>query len=210
MDGNIRVAVVDDADVVRESFRDYLDSLDDVDVVATATNGREIVELAATTSIDVVVMDVRMPIMSGVEATRRLMALQTPPRVIILTTFNVDKYVELAISYGARGFLLKDCSPADLAQAVRDVARGGVALSDSAAQHVFTAIRPSAHGDPRIAGLSRRELDVLELIGAGLSNREIAEHLFVAETTVKSHVRALLTKLDSRDRVALVRIALHV
>ena len=134
MGETIRVAVVDDADVVRESFRDFLDSLDDIDVVATATNGREIVDLAETTAIDVVVMDVRMPVMSGVEATKRLMALPAPPRVIILTTFNVDKYVELAISYGARGFLLKDCSPADLAQAVRDVAHGGVALSDSAAE----------------------------------------------------------------------------
>ena len=93
---------------------------------------------------------------------------------------------------------------------MREVAKGGVALSDSAAAHVFSAIRPSAHSDPRVAGLSRREVEVLELIGAGLSNREIAEHLFVAETTVKSHVRALLTKLDCRDRVALVRIALHV
>ncbi|WP_299573164.1 response regulator transcription factor [uncultured Williamsia sp.] len=204
----IRVAVVDDQEVIRDAFADYLDAEDDIDVVGRLGDGRAVVDLAGSTPLDVVVMDIRMPVMSGVEATKLLMTRDDPPKVLILTTFDVDTYVELAIGYGARGFLLKDAEPEDLLAAVREVARGGMVLADRAAEHVTSALRPAARVDPRVQALSPREVEVLELIGAGLSNREIADHLFVAESTVKTHVRALLTKLDCRDRVALVRVAL--
>lgn len=209
----IRVAVVDDHELIRDSFAEYLDSFDDITVLARAADGAALLERAAEGDLDVVVMDVRMPVMSGVEATRHLQEMASPPRVIILTTFNDDTYVRLAIAHGARGFLLKDSAPADLVDAVRQVADGGVVLSDDATEHVFRAIRPqearaAGTADPRRAVLSPREAEILDLIGAGMSNPEIAEHLVVAESTVKTHVRALLTKLDCRDRVALVRIAL--
>lgn len=204
----IRVAVVDDHHVVRDAFADFLDAADDITVVARAAHGGEIVDIAVSRPIDVVVMDVRMPVMSGVEATRRLGLLAQPPRVLILTTYDDDTYVRLAIAHGARGFLLKDADPDDLLTAVRTVARGGSVLAEQASDHLFSAFRPVGRRDARLRRLSPRETEVLELIGAGLSNGEIADHLVVAESTVKTHVRALLTKLDCRDRVALVRSAL--
>jgi DNA-binding NarL/FixJ family response regulator len=204
----IRVAVVDDQPVVREAFADFLDAAEDVTVVARAGDGAQIVAAATTTPIDVVVMDVRMPVMSGVEATRRLAALPEMPRVLILTTYGDDTYVRLAIAHGAQGFLLKDVDPDDLVSAVRTIARGGSVLSAEASDHLFSAFRPAGGRDARLRRLSPREAEILELIGAGLSNGEIADHLVVAESTVKTHVRALLSKLDCRDRVALVRMAL--
>lgn len=206
----IRVVIADDQEVIRDSFREYLDALPDIEVVAVAENGAELVRLVTEIpGIDVLIVDVRMPVLSGLEAVRSLSASHARPAVIVVTTFNVESYVEMAITYGAKGFLLKDCAPEELADAVREVHAGGVVLAESATAHVFSAIRPRAATDPAGTRLSKREREVLTLIGAGLTNGEIAEHLFVAESTVKTHVRALLVKLQCRDRVALVRVAVR-
>jgi DNA-binding NarL/FixJ family response regulator len=207
---SIRVLLVDDQELVRTGFRMILADEDGVEVVGEARNGREAVDLAPRLRPDVVVMDVRMPVMDGVEATRRLVVDGgAAPRVLVLTTFDADEHVVDALRAGASGFLLKDVSPGDLVKAIRVVAAGDALIAPSVTRRLLERFaRASAPADPAFAsaldGLTEREVEVLRLVAGGLSNREIAERLTLAEPTVKTHVSHLLLKLDLRDRAQLV------
>ncbi|MET9344052.1 response regulator transcription factor [Nonomuraea sp. NPDC003804] len=199
----IRVLIADDQGMVRTGFTVFLSSQPDIEVVGEAANGQEAVERVAELKPDVVLMDVRMPVMDGLEATRRLMAAGEA-KVLILTTFDLDDYVYEALRAGASGFLLKDASAAQLAEAVRVVAAGEALIAPAVTKrliHEFARLGgPRAPSVKRLAELTERETEVLTLIAQGLSNLEIAERLVVAEQTVKTHVGRVLTKLDLRDR----------
>jgi DNA-binding NarL/FixJ family response regulator len=206
----IRVLIADDQALMRGGFRMILDAQDDIEVVGEAIDGRDAVEQFRRLRPDVVVMDVRMPAMDGIEATRRLSADDPSARILILTTFDLDEYVFDALRAGASGFLLKDRPPEELVAAVRVVASGEALLAPSITRRLIEefARRPEAPTPPRELGeLTEREREVLGLMGRGLSNAEIAGHLFVAETTVKTHVGRVLQKLDLRDRAQAVVLA---
>lgn len=216
----VRVLIVDDQRLVRSGFRMILDAEDDIDVVAEADDGEQAVDLARQLRPDVVLMDIRMPVMDGIEATRRITAGgsppadggEPPPRVLVLTTFDVDEYVFESLRAGASGFLLKDVPPEDLVEAVRVVAHGEALLSPSVTRQLIAEFvrQPSAPApgrDETVAELTDRELEVLGLVARGLSNAEIAEELFLGETTVKTHVSRVLMKLQVRDRVQAVVFA---
>jgi len=210
----IRVFLVDDQQMVRAGFTMLVDSQPDLLVVGEAGDGAEALERLAVTRADVVLMDVRMPRMDGVEATRQLAARPDAPRVIVLTTFDLDEYAFAAIKAGAAAFLLKDAAPPDLLNAIRSVYAGDAVVAPSTTRRLlehFAATLPdptsAATEDQRLAGLTEREREVLVLIGRGLSNTELAAHLVVAEATVKTHVSRLLAKTGSRDRVQLVVLA---
>jgi DNA-binding NarL/FixJ family response regulator len=215
----IRVVVVDDQALVRAGFCMILDGEDDIEVVAEAGDGQEAVAVVTRFRPDVVLMDVRMPTMDGIEATRRIVgdtehAGERSVRVVILTTFDVDEYVYEALRAGASGFLLKDTPPEDLATAVRVVAAGDALLAPSITRRIIEdyARRPSratatAAAEPALGTLTEREHEVLAQLARGLSNQEIADALHVSETTVKTHVGRILTKLDLRDRVQAVVLA---
>ncbi|MFI7612707.1 response regulator [Nonomuraea terrae] len=201
----IRVLIADDQGMVRTGFTVFLSTQPDIEVVGEAGDGREAVERAAELRPDVVLMDVRMPVMNGLEATRELLSRATPvPKVLILTTFDLDDYVYEALRAGASGFLLKDASAAQLAEAVRVVAAGDALIAPAVTKRLITefarmgATRPVAGRRP--AELTDRESEVLTLVAQALSNQEIAGKLFVAEQTVKTHVGRILTKLGLRDR----------
>ncbi len=203
----IKILLVDDQALVRSGFRMILEARDDLDVVGEAENGREAVELAATTSPDVILMDVRMPELDGVEATSRILASGSPARVLILTTFDLDEYVVRAIRAGASGFLLKDVRPAELVDAIRVVAAGDALLAPSVTRRLLDRFARTIEDEappPSLCELTERELEILGLVARGLSNAEIAERLVVSETTVKTHVSAVLRKLHLRDRVQAV------
>ncbi|MFJ6075601.1 response regulator [Streptomyces sp. NPDC093065] len=222
-----RVIIVDDQAMVRAGFAALLAAQSDIDVVGEAPDGARGVELSRRTHPDVVLMDVRMPEMDGLEATRRLLApppggggtshavqavREHRPRVLMLTTFDVDDYVYEALRAGASGFLLKDAPPADLIAAVRVVASGDALLAPSVTRRLiadFARQRPVARGKPalRLKGLTERETEVLTLVARGRSNSEIAQALVLAEQTVKTHVSRVLTKLDLRDRAQAVVFA---
>ena len=212
-DETIRVFMADDQQLVRAGFRMLIESQDDLQVAGEAGNGAEAVEALAVTSADVVLMDVRMPRMDGVEATRRITARDGRPRILVLTTFDLDEYVYAALRAGASGFLLKDTPPEVLLGAIRDVHRGDAVVAPSATRRMldrFADAMPTGDEDavdPRLTGLTDREREVLELIGQGLSNQEIAARLVLAEATVKTHIGRLLAKTASRDRVQLVVLA---
>lgn len=209
----IRVFLVDDQQMVRAGFQMLVDSQDDMQTVGQAGDGAEAVERLAVTAADVVLMDVRMPRMDGVEATRILTSRDEGPRVIVLTTFDLDEYAFAAIKAGAAAFLLKDARPDDLLQAIRSVHSGDSVVAPSTTRRLlehFAATLPdaaAAPADDRLASLTEREHEVLTLVGRGLSNTEITEHLVVAEATVKTHVGRILAKTGSRDRVQLVVLA---
>jgi DNA-binding NarL/FixJ family response regulator len=202
----IRVLLVDDQALFREGLETLLSVHRDIQVVGQASNGQEAVEVAAQVGPDVVLMDVRMPILNGVRATRRLKRAQPQCRVIVLTTFDDDEYVFDALRAGAVGYLLKDVASARLVEAIRAAARGESILEPSVAAKViaeFTRVSsmvPSAQMEQLVEPLSERELEILGLIARGASNREIADQLFIAEGTVKNHVTHILGKLDVRDR----------
>jgi DNA-binding NarL/FixJ family response regulator len=208
----VRVLLCDDQALVRSGFRMVLEAREDMEVVGEAENGAGALELAARCRPDVILMDVRMPVMDGVEATRRLARTGTSARIVILTTFDSDEYVYEALRAGASGFLLKDVQPAQLIDAVRVVARGEALLAPTVTRRLLDRF---AHTLPDRAGsapaalseLSERELEVLTLLASGLSNAELAERLFVSETTVKTHVSSILRKLGLRDRVQAVVLA---
>ena len=204
----IRVLVADDQAMVRAGFRMVLSGEDDIDVVAEAGNGREAVERAGRFHPDVVLMDIRMPELDGLEATRRILAADPESRVLILTTFDLDEYVYRALSAGASGFVLKDDPPEQLIAAVRTVAGGDALLSPSVTRrviHLFTRIHQAP---PReVESLTAREMDVFRLITRGYSNAEIGRDLFISDTTVKTHVTRLLQKLDLRDRAQAIVLA---
>jgi DNA-binding NarL/FixJ family response regulator len=210
----IRVLVVDDQALVRAGFRMILDAEDDLEVVGEAADGLEALDAIVATRPDVVLMDVRMPRLDGVEATGRIagLGLPTPPRVVILTTFDLDEYVFAALRNGASGFLLKDTPPDTLLDAIRAVARGDALLAPSVTRRLIEDFvhRPRAApmAAPRgLADLTERELEVLRLLARGLSNAEIATSLYLGETTVKTHVGRVLAKLALRDRVQAVVLA---
>jgi DNA-binding NarL/FixJ family response regulator len=207
-----RVLIADDQDLVRAGLRMILDAEDTIDVVAEATNGREAVEQALLFHPDVVLMDIRMPELDGLAATRLL--LETPgttARVLVLTTFDLDEYVYEALRAGASGFLLKDTPPEQLIAGIAIIARGEALLAPSITRRVVEefARKPRARPGEQVAleQLTPRELEVLRLIARGLSNAEIAGTLFVSETTVKTHVAHILMKLELRDRVQAVVLA---
>jgi DNA-binding NarL/FixJ family response regulator len=205
----IRVLLADDQALVRSGFRMILDSRDDVEVVGEAQDGLEAVALAAELAPDVILMDVRMPKLDGVEATRRIVSSGSEARILILTTFDLDEYGYEAIRAGARGFLLKDVQPLELVDAIRVVAAGNALLGTTVTTRLlerFTDGAPQAT-PPALDGLTDRELEILTLVASGLSNSEIADRLVVGETTVKSHVSSILRKLGVRDRVQAVIVA---
>jgi DNA-binding NarL/FixJ family response regulator len=202
----IRIALVDDQALVRSGFRLILEAQSDFEIVGEAGNGREAVELARVATIDVVLMDVRMPELDGIEATARILADKPDTRVLILTTFDLDEYVARALRAGASGFLLKDVRPAQLADAIRVVAAGDALLAPTVTRRLLDRFAASldAGPSPDLACLTERELEILRLIAGGLSNAEIADRLFLGESTVKTHVSSVLRKLGVRDRVQAV------
>lgn len=208
---NIRVLIVDDQALVRAGFAMILGAEPDIEVVGQAGDGLEALETAARLAPDVILMDIRMPEMDGITATRLLCEGRrgdiSCPRVIILTTFDLDEYVYDALRAGASGFLLKDTPPDDLAEAIRVVASGDALLSPSITRKLLEEFTKSVAPRKDLSGLSdltEREEEVLRQLARGLSNSEIADTLFVSETTVKTHVSHILTKLDLRDRVQAV------
>ncbi len=210
----MRVAVVDDQALVRTGFTMILEAEPDIEVVGTATDGAEAVALVAECRPDVVLMDVRMPGMDGIEATRRLAPADgdQPTRVIILTTFDLDEYVYAALQAGASGFLLKDTPPEELIRAIRVVAAGDALIAPGVTRRLIEQFVQAGPAEPltrppEIDRLTDRELDVLKALARGGSNAEIAQQLFVSETTVKTHVGHILMKLDVRDRVQAVVLA---
>ena len=205
----IRVLVADDQSMVRAGFRMLLSDEQDIEVVAEASNGKEAVEKAARFDPTVVLMDIRMPELDGLEATRRILAADPDARVLVLTTFDLDEYVYEALRAGASGFVLKDDPPEQLIAAVRTVASGDALLSPAVTRRVIGAFTRMPRPAPpkELDDLSARELDVLRLIARGLSNAEIGRELFISETTVKTHITHILQKLDLRDRVQAVVLA---
>ena len=207
----IRVLVVDDQALVRGGFRMILDAQKDIDVVGEAEDGLDALEKVTELEPDVVLMDIRMPRLDGLEATRRLVARGGAPRVLMLTTFDADEYVYESLRAGASGFMLKDVRPEQLAEAVRVVARGEALLAPAITRRLIEQFvrRPLAGAatPDELAELTERELDVLRLVARGYSNAEIASSLFLSEATVKTHVTHILTKLRLRDRVQAVVLA---
>jgi DNA-binding NarL/FixJ family response regulator len=207
----IRVLIADDQALVRGGFRLILEAQKDIEVVGEASDGREAVARAAEIRPDVVLMDIRMPELDGLEATRRLLRRDGAPRVLMLTTFDLDEYVYEAMKAGASGFLLKDVRPEQLAEAVRVVAAGDSLLAPAITQRLieeFVRRPPPGSATPaELSELTERELEVLKLMARGLSNAEIASSLFLSEATVKTHVTHVLTKLKLRDRVQAVVLA---
>ncbi|GAA1196415.1 response regulator [Prauserella alba] len=206
----IRVLVVDDQELMRVGFRMVLDASDDIEVAGEAGNGEEAVQLAGQLDPDVVLMDVRMPVLDGVEAAQRIVAAGSS-RVLVMTTFDLDEYVYSALQAGASGFLLKDTPPDDLVSALRSVARGDAVVSPAVTRRLLDRFVDTGRIAPRDAStlevLTGREREVLAHVAKGQSNTEIAGELFLSEATVKTHVGRILTKLDLRDRVQAVVLA---
>ena len=211
---SIKVVIADDQALVRGGFRMILDAREDIEVAGEAADGAEAIALVGEHDPGVVLMDVRMPNVDGIEATRRIVASGSPARIIILTTHDADEYVFAALRAGASGFLLKDVRPPDLVEAIRVVARGDALLAASVTRRLldrFAAVLPDDATRPAdLDELTERELQVLRLVALALSNAEIAARLVLTEATVKTHVSAVLRKLDLRDRVQAVVFAYDV
>ena len=211
--GPIRIAIVDDQQLVRAGFRMVIDSQHDMSVEVEASDGEQALRELARVPVDVVLMDVQMPNLDGIEATRRLTALEHSPKVVVLTTFDNDEYVLAAISAGASGFLLKDAQPEDLLAALRTVYRGDAVIAARSTRRLLQHVGPMLAGASTVErpqlpdDLTPREVEVLAAMAHGLSNTEIAQKLFVSEATVKTHVGRVLAKTGSRDRVQAVVFA---
>lgn len=214
MSRKIRVFLADDQALVRSGFRMLIEAEDDMEVVGEASDGLETLRQLGGKQVDVVLMDIRMPVLDGIEATRRIAEANQAVRVLVLTTFDLDEYVFAALKAGASGFLLKDSNPTDLLNAIRSVAAGDAVMAPSATRRLLEYVVPSLPAGPRSADkrlevLTEREREVLLEIARGATNAEIAGRLYMAEGTVKTHIGRLLTKLKARDRVGLVLIALE-
>ena len=208
---SIRLLIADDQELVRIGFRLLLEAQDDLEVVGEAADGEQAVALARALRPDVILMDIRMPRVDGIEAIGRLQALEPPPRVLVLTTFDLDEYVFGALRAGAAGFLLKDAPKDALVQAIRVIHAGDALLSPSVTRRLVEDYarrgEPTQPPEAILRDLTPREREVLVLVARGMSNAEIAERLVVSEATVKSHVGSILLKLDLRDRVQAVVLA---
>jgi DNA-binding NarL/FixJ family response regulator len=206
----IRILLADDQTLVRDGFRSILEREPDLEVIGEAGEGQQAVETSRRLRPDVVLMDIRMPVMDGLEATRRLLADPDPPRILVVTTFDRDEYVYQALKAGASGFLLKDIRSGQLREAIRTVAAGESLLSPAITRRLIEDyVRRPPPGQPpsQLAELTERELEVLRLLGRGLSNQEIAATLVVSEHTARTHVGHILSKLGLRDRVQAVVLA---
>ena len=207
----IRILIADDQALVRGGFRSILEGQEDLEVVGEASDGAQAVDEAVRLAPDVVLMDIRMAALDGIEATRRIFSLGVATRVLVLTTFDIDEYVYEAMKAGASGFLLKTAPPRQLADAVRTVASGEALLAPSVTQRLIEQFvrrpPPGAATAPGLEELTERERDVLQLLARARSNAEIAAELFVSEATVKSHVNRILRKLDLRDRAQAIVLA---
>jgi DNA-binding NarL/FixJ family response regulator len=207
----IRVVIADDQGMVRSGFTTLLNSEPDIEVIGEAVNGQEAIARAAQLRPDVLLMDVRMPVLDGLQATREITAVPGAPRVLILTTFDLDDYVYQALRWGASGFLLKDASAQELADAVRIVAAGDALLAPVVTRRLIAEFArmgaPRGPSRDNLDGLTERECEVLALVARGLSNAEIAGRLVVAEQTIKTHVSRILMKLGLRDRTQAVVLA---
>jgi len=207
----IRVVVADDQGMVRSGFSVLLNAQPDIEVIAEAVNGEQAIARAAELHPDVILMDVRMPVLDGLQATRVITAMDAAPKVLVLTTFDLDDYVYEALRAGASGFLLKDASAGELAEAVRLVAAGDALLSPGVTRRLIAEFArmgaPRSPGRQQLDGLTERESEVLALVARGMSNAEIAGYLVVAEQTVKTHVSRILMKLGLRDRTQAVVLA---
>ena len=207
----ISVVIADDQGMVRSGFTVLLNAQPDIEVIAEAVNGQEAIAQAASLHPDVILMDVRMPVMDGLQATRQITARPDAPKILVLTTFDLDDYVYEALRSGASGFLLKDASARELADAVRLVAAGDALLAPGVTRRLIAEFArlggPRAASRKHIEGLTDRESEVLALVARGMSNGEIAGHLVVAEQTVKTHVSRILMKLGLRDRTQAVVLA---
>ncbi|HEY7483926.1 MAG TPA: response regulator transcription factor [Streptosporangiaceae bacterium] len=206
----IRVALVDDQELIRTGLAMVVDAVDDMRVVAQAGDGAAALTALAGIGVDVVLMDIRMPHMDGIEATRRLVARDDPPKVIVLTTFDLDEYVYAALRTGASGFLLKDAKAEDVLDAIRTVQAGDAVIAPSTTRRLLDRLveaQPRPADDTALAALTQREREVLAEIAEGYANPEIAKRLFMAEATVKTHVGRILAKLGLRDRVHAVIFA---
>ncbi len=208
----IRVLLADDQSLVRSGFRMLIDSADDMETVGEVSNGAEAVATVKSRPVDVVLMDIRMPVMDGTEATRQITALGGNTKVLVLTTFDLDEYVFAALRNGAAGFLLKDALPNELLGAIRTVASGGAIVAPSATRRLLDHVAPKLPvGGQRdtspLDGLTEREREVLMEVARGANNAEIGARLYMAEGTVKTHIGRLLSKLQARDRVGLVLVA---
>jgi DNA-binding NarL/FixJ family response regulator len=201
------VLIADDQALVRSGFRLILETRPDMQVVGEAANGEEAVRLALELEPEVILMDIRMPVLDGIEATRQIVAAGSPARILVLTTFDLDEYVHAAIRAGASGFLLKDVRPGDLVDGIRLIASGNALLGPTVTQRLlerFAVELPAGEVDDTVAKLTEREREILRLLASGLSNAELAQRLFLSETTVKTHVSSVLRKLGVRDRVQAV------
>ena len=207
----IRVVVADDQGMVRSGFSVLLNAQPDIEVIGEAVNGQEAIAHATSLHPDVILMDVRMPVLDGLQATRAITAMPDPPKILVLTTFDLDDYVYEALRAGASGFLLKDTSATELANAVRLVAAGDALLAPGVTRRLIAEFArmgaPRAPTRKQIEGLTERESEVLALVARGMSNAEIADHLVVAEQTIKTHVGRILMKLGLRDRTQAVVLA---
>jgi DNA-binding NarL/FixJ family response regulator len=207
----IRVVIADDQGMVRSGFSVLLNAQPDIEVIAEAGNGQEAIARAGALHPDVILMDVRMPVLDGLQATREITAMPDPPKILVLTTFDLDDYVYEALRSGASGFLLKDASADELANAVRLVAAGDALLSPGVTRRLIAEFArmggPRSPGRKQLDGLTGRESEVLALVARGMSNGEIAGHLVVAEQTIKTHVSRILMKLGLRDRTQMVVLA---
>ncbi|WP_020415887.1 response regulator transcription factor [Amycolatopsis sp. ATCC 39116] len=220
MTAPIRVLICEDQELVRTGYVTVLSAPPDMTVVGEAADGREAVEMARRLRPDVVVMDIRMPVLDGIEATRQIAGpgVEAPPKVLVVTTFNVDAYVYEAFRAGASGFLLKDAKPAQLVEGIRTIARGESLIAPAVTRgligHFAERLRPAdpsrAARDEVVRALTPRELEVFEQLAAGLSNAEIAAALVLSAETVKTYVSRILNKLDLRDRVQAVVLAYRV
>ena len=207
----INVVIADDQGMVRSGFSVLLNAQPDIEVIGEAVNGQEAIAQAASLHPDVILMDVRMPVLDGLQATRQITAMDDPPKILVLTTFDLDDYVYEALRSGASGFLLKDASARELAEAVRLVAAGDALLAPGVTRRLIAEFArmgaPRAPSRKQLEGLTERESEVLALVARGMSNGEIADHLVVAEQTVKTHVSRILMKLGLRDRTQAVVLA---